>query len=160
MQSVIGEAGRIDLSWEASAGATGYKIYRRPAWTDEAFVLIGETADVTYLDATAPPGYGDYAYPDGCFAESMDCMGCINSDSNPGCYYTWHGYGQQVEYYVTAYNACGESLPSEIDNHSAWKNFSFKSMLLRNGDSLLFLGVLAGLAAVSKRFTKGLALPM
>ncbi|HOH29433.1 MAG TPA: hypothetical protein PLC40_07150, partial [Candidatus Hydrogenedentes bacterium] len=148
---VEGEAGRLDLSWDVSVGATNYRVYRREAWTEEEFVLIGESESTTYTDTTAPPGSGDYASPDGCWAESMDCVGCINSDSNPGCYYTWHSSGQQVEYYVTAYNACGESLPSEIDYNSAWKNFSFKSMLLRNGDSLLLFGVMAGLVVLSER---------
>ncbi len=155
---VEGEAGRLDLSWDTSAGATGYRVYRRLTGTGEAFVFIGETATDTYMDTTVPPGTGDYAYPDGCFSESLDCMGCINSESNPGCYYTGHNFGQAVEYWVTATNACGESLPSQSASASAWKSFTPKSLLLRHADVLMFLGVLTGLAAFSKRFKKGLPL--
>ncbi len=155
---VEGEAGRLDLSWDTSARATGYKIYRRPSGSAEAFVFIGETNTNTFTDTNAPAGAGDYAYPDGCFAESLDCTGCINSENNPGCYYTGHYYGQEVEYWVTAYNACGESLPSQSASTSAWKNLTPKSLLLRHADSLLFLGVLASLAAFSRRFKKGLPL--
>ncbi|HOC68843.1 MAG TPA: hypothetical protein PKO23_08535, partial [Candidatus Hydrogenedentes bacterium] len=155
---VEGEAGRLDLSWDTSARATGYKIYRRPSGSAEAFVFIGETNTNTFTDTNAPAGAGDYAYPDGCFAESLDCTGCINSENNPGCYYTGHYYGQEVEYWVTAYNACGESLPSQSASTSAWKNLTPKSLLLRHADTLMFLGVLASLAAFSRRFKKGLPL--
>ncbi len=68
----------LDLSWTASAGATGYNVYRRDALAGGGFSLIASPASPAYTDTL--PNTVPYNY----------------------------------EYYVTAVNGSGESLPSNV----------------------------------------------
>jgi len=166
--SLPGVAGRIDLRWDASDGATGYKVYRRlvltvPASKEDVeslikeagdYELLGTTTEANYTDESAPEGYDDFT-PKCCMYSSFDCMGCINIDENPGCYDVEHLPGALVEYQVVAFNECGDSAPGSSVSASAYKLLTAASVLMLNADMLLFLAVVLLMVLVSKRLKRG-----
>jgi hypothetical protein len=144
-------SGQINLTWEPSEEATGYQVYRRIVGSADAFEKIGVSIVPSYSDTNAPTGYDDNT-PMNCLSSTFDCMGCISSESNPGCYASGHILGDAVEYQVTAVNECGESDPSNIATAAAWKKLKFLMATIGNSDMLLFLGVAVALLVISRKF--------
>ncbi|OPZ46311.1 MAG: hypothetical protein BWY95_01766 [Bacteroidetes bacterium ADurb.BinA104] len=166
--SVPESAGQIDLTWDASGGASGYKIYRRLVVTvavpsvdvkslieeNSEYELLSTATETKYTDVSAPQGYDEFA-PKCCMSSTFDCMGCINNEDNPGCYDAEHIPGALVEYQVVAFNECGDSAPSNSVSAAAYKLLSLAGVLMLNADMLLFLAVVLLMVLVSKRLKRG-----
>ncbi len=130
-------SGLIHLAWAASEGASSYRIYRRRADSQDAFVLIGTSATAWFDDVNAPPGHDAETPSSGC-AWFADAVGCINPHCSGGCYEVLHVSGTEVEYHVTATNDCGESARSPFVVASAYKLFYRATVAGLTPDGLVF----------------------